>query len=268
MKKIIFVLAISIPFFCAINITQAIFEQKMVLPKSATFAASLITIAKSFEGQPYKAATLEKSPEQLVCNLQDFDCSTFVENVLALTLTQKSATKRFIGYQQTLQKLRYHDAKIEGYASRLHYFLEWKIQAEKNKIVRDITAELGGEKVEKTINFMSKHPAFYAALKDTLILQKIKKNETILNQSHWTYIPKDKVKSIESKMQNGDIVGVTSGIEGLDFNHQGFVIFRNGRPHLLHASSEFKEIKISDEPLTDYLAKIKKHTGIVILRAI
>ena len=265
MKKIfVFILFL----FCiqAINLTQAIFQQKMNLPKAATFAQSLVVVGRSFEGQPYKAATLEKSPEQLVCNLQEFDCVTFVENVLALTLTQYTNTKRFVVYQQTLQKLRYHDAKIADYSSRLHYFLEWKIEAEKNKIVKDITEELGGEKVEKTIDFMSKHPQFYSALGDSVLFQKIKQHETMLNQTQWTYIPKAKVKSIESRLQDGDIIAITSEVEGLDFNHEGLVFIQNGRPHLLHASSEYKKVMVSVDPLSDYLAKIKKHSGIVVLR--
>ncbi len=268
MKKLVVLSLILSSMFCvaAINITQAIFDQKMNLPKGATFGQSLVTIARSFEGQPYKAHTLESTPEQLVCNLQEFDCATFVENVLALTLTQQAPIKRFIGYQQNLQKLRYRDAKIDNYASRLHYFLEWKLQAEKNKIVRDITADLGGEKVNKTIDFMSKHATLYPALADSVVLQQIRQNEVLLNQSQWAFIPKAKVKSIESKLQNGDIVAITSGVEGLDFNHEGFVLLQKGVPYLLHASSENKKVMVSDEPLSDYLAKIKRHTGIVVLR--
>ncbi len=249
-----------------INITQAIFEQKMKLPNGASEAKTMLVIARSFEEQPYQGSTLEQIPEKLICNLQTFDCATFVENILALTLTKYTATQRFIYYQQNLQKLRYRNNKIDDYASRLHYFLEWKFEAEKNKLLRDITKDLGGEKVEKKINFMTSHRNLYPAMVDSLIFQKITRNEIVLNQKEWFYLPKTKIEAIEKKLEEGDIVAFTSAIDGLDFNHEGFVIFQNNRPYLLHASSEFKKVTISKEPIAAYLQRIKKDSGIVVLR--
>jgi len=67
-------------------------------------------------------------------------------------------------------------------------------------------------------------------------------------------------------LQDGDIIGITSGIEGLDFNHEGFVVKRNGRAYLLHASLEAKKVILATETLADYLQRVKKHSGIVVLR--
>ncbi|MEZ4902174.1 MAG: DUF1460 domain-containing protein [Spirosomataceae bacterium] len=72
--------------------------------------------------------------------------------------------------------------------------------------------------------------------------------------------------AIEGELQEGDIIGITSGIAGLDFNHEGFVTKKQGRAYLLHASSELKKVVIATEPLADYLQRIKKHSGIVVLR--
>src|SRR5512146_1957361 len=50
----------------------------------------MAAIGLSFIGTPYVAHTLEvPGPEHLVVNLQGLDCTTFVENVLALSRTVK-----------------------------------------------------------------------------------------------------------------------------------------------------------------------------------
>jgi hypothetical protein len=67
-----------------------------------------------------------------VCNLQGLDCFTFDENVLALYLTKKKNSNSYTDFQNILTELRYRNSKIDGYASRLHYFVEWSRQAEKS----------------------------------------------------------------------------------------------------------------------------------------
>jgi hypothetical protein len=42
----------------------------------------------------------------------------------------------------------------------------------------------------------------------------------------------------------------------------------DGRIHLLHAPKVGYKVQIIDTPLSDYLAKIKKDTGVIILRAL
>ena len=44
-------------------------------------------IGMRFEGTPYVAGTLEGDPEMLTVNLDEMDCTTFVETVSAMVLT-------------------------------------------------------------------------------------------------------------------------------------------------------------------------------------
>ena len=67
--------------------------------------AQALAIAKSFLGVPYVSGTLEQgSTEQLVVNLRQLDCWTFIENSLAIALSDQGD---FQDYQTQLQKLRY-----------------------------------------------------------------------------------------------------------------------------------------------------------------
>jgi len=268
-KKRYFLLSIGfIPLLlslCAIDLTQAIFSEKMSLEKGANKAATAVTLAKSFLGNDYVSHTIEQTPERLVCNLKGFDCYTFVESVLAMANTRHHA-KTYLQFQMKLRQMRYREGIIDGYGSRLHYFLEWKQQGEAQGLFTDITAQLGGSKIQPTIHFMASHRALYPALEDEVAFQTIQSVEKKLSNTPWFFIPKNKVADIEDDLQEGDIIGITSGVDGLDFNHEGFVTKKARRAYLLHASSEVKKVVIAAEPLADYLQRVKKHTGIVVLR--
>jgi hypothetical protein len=260
-------LLFAITFSFAQNADETIFMQKMKLPKGESKAQTALIIAKSFMGQPYKAATLEgNSKEQLVCNLRDFDCSTFVESVTAMTLTKYNEKPTYEKFNAQLKNLRYRNGEVKGYASRLHYFREWMIQTEENSIGRDMTNLIGGVLNKKEINFMTTHRELYPKLKEEEAFSEVKNSQKHLNEYDFYYIPKVKLEKMESQIKDGDIIAITSTIEGLDFNHEGFAIRQNGRVYLLHASYDLKKVIISQEPLADYLSKIKKHSGISVFR--
>lgn len=261
----VFLVVLTLSAWNVIDLNQAIFSEKMKLEKGVTKAETVIVIAKSFAGNPYVAHTLEQTPEKLVCNLAEFDCYTFVESVLAMTLARHHH-KSYLEFQTLLRQMRYRDGKLEGYGSRLHYFLEWKQQGQTMGWYSDVTEQLGGTKTQPVINFMTSHRSLYPALEDETAFQGIQKSEKKLSENAWYFLPKSKVAEIESDLQEGDIVGITSGIAGLDFNHEGFITKKGNRAYLLHASSDAKKVIISAEPLIDYLQKIKKHSGIVVLR--
>jgi Protein of unknown function (DUF1460) len=245
---------------------QSVFEQKMKLPIGQSKAATAMTIAQSFVGQSYEAHTLEQLPESLVCNLNTFDCYTFVESVLALTEV-RYGSKKYSDYQKIIQKLRYRNGQIDGYASRLHYFSEWIEQAQKNNFIQDVTIKItDNEHFDAKINFMTQHRKLYAQLSDDLVFEAIGQSEQKLSKSKKYYLPKNKIN--ENFINEGDIIGITSNTPGLDFNHEGFAIRQHGRIYLLHASSDLKRVTISKEPLVDYLRKVKKHSGIVVLRLV
>lgn len=248
------------------------FEQKITKLQSRetdSFQQSIITVGLSFLQTPYVAKTLEIGPkESLVVNLSGLDCTTFVENVLAFSYLLHSGNTDFNAFTNQLEKIRYRDGVLNGYASRLHYFSDWIANNEKKGYMEDITRDIGGEKSLKTINFMSSHRELYPFLKDDLNYNAIKNSEKLLSeQTLWTLKVEDIIAN-ENKIHNGDIIALTTSIDGLDITHTGLAIFlEDERLHLLHASSS-GEVKISEEPLSEYLQSVKYNTGIRVARPI
>ena len=248
---------------------EDIYNRKVQNAKGVALDDFTLNIAKSFLNRPYKAKTLEgNQTEKLVVNLREFDCSTFVETCIAMGLTYRKDDISFEKFKKYLQRLRYYkNGKIKGYESRINYFSDWLYTHEEDGLLQDVTASMGGVEWKKNINFMSNNWKKYPFPNDTELLEKIQKIEEKINGQSFTYIPKTKVKSIENQFLNGDIIGITTNIDGLDITHEGFAIrLQDKRVYLLHASSDFKRVMVTDKPLVEYLAKNKNQTGIMVAR--
>jgi len=227
----------------------------------------MLEIGKFFLGTPYVVGTLEtKGAERLVINLGEFDCVTFVENVTALSRCVKSRQKSFEAFRRVIKEIRYRNGRLQGYASRLHYFSDWIQDNQKKGIVRDITAKIGGKSYRKTINFMTTHSDLYPALKDVMILRRMKSVERAISRRSLYSVPKRFVRTLEDQIQDGDVIAITTNTEGLDVQHVGFAVRVKNRIHLLHASSAERKVVLSKQTLYRYLMQSRVCSGIRVAR--
>lgn len=228
---------------------------------------SIVYIGKAFLDTPYVEKTLEVGQtETLVINLRGLDCTTFVENVLAFTALKREGKGQFDAFANTLKTIRYRNGELQGYGSRLHYFTDWIRNNEKKGLVKNISNQLGGEVLQKPINFMGTHRELYPFLKDDSNYQSILSTEAALAQEPLCIVSQDQLAVVEDELQNGDIIALATSIKGLDVTHTGFAIrMPSGRIHLLHASIS-GAVTITENPLTEYLKKIKSNIGIVVAR--
>ena len=228
----------------------------------------MIKVASSFLETPYVANTLETgADEKMVLNLRELDCTTYAENVLALVLTIKSKEQDFGRFVNELEKIRYRNGTRNGYLSRLHYFSDWIYDNDKKKNVKDITGEIAHILYPNIVNFMSTHPASYKVLYEYPgLVEELKRTEETISERMAWYIPKNRIAEFEDQFKNGDIVAITTHIDGLDVMHVGLVFWRDGRVRLIHASSKEMKVVITSETLEDYLRGSKSATGIMIAR--
>jgi len=231
----------------------------------------VVEVGKSFIGTDYLSHSLEKDgDEQLVINLTGLDCTTLLENSLVLARCIKKGKTSFEDYMNELQLIRYRDGIIDQYPSRLHYFSDWISDNVKKGIVEDVTEEIGGKKIKFKLDFMSTHPDSYKHLKENPdFIPVIKNQEKEISCREYYFIPKEELKSKEQLINNGDLIAITTTVEGLDIGHIGIAVkMDDERIHLLHAPTENTKIQITEQPLTDYLMKYKRHSGVIVLRAI
>ncbi len=251
---------------------QDVLKQKFELATTEglsekTMSEVMGSIGQSFLDAPYKAHTLEtEGKERLVANLNEFDCVTFVENTLALSRCIKLKKTTFDEFKKQLQLIRYRSGKLNGYPGRLHYFSDWIDDNEKKGIVKNITQGLGGVPFDKTFNFMSTHRDAYKQLKDETFFDAIKATEATLNTRKHFYLPKQNIQAAREMMQDGDIIGITTSIDGLDITHTGMAVRFQGYLRFLHAPLSTGAIQITKRTIVDYLAIQEQSTGIMIAR--
>ena len=231
----------------------------------------IIDIGKSFLGTDYVAHSLEQGEtENLVIHLTGLDCYTFLESSLVFARCIKMGKITFDDFQKEISNVRYRGGMIKEYPSRLHYFSDWIFDLSRRSIVKDMTKEIGGIPYENKVNFMSTHPSAYARLVDNpKFIEQMNMIEQMIGMRDYYYIPQSKIQSVEDKILSGDIIGITTGIEGLDIIHTGIAIrMDDGRIHFMHSPNVGKKVQITDIPLADYIKKNKSQTGIMVVRAI
>ena len=201
----------------------------------------VIETAKFFLGTPYVANTLEIEPEGLVINLRELDCTTFVENVFALTLTVKSGVLLFENYCANLKKIRYRGGVIEDYTSRLHYSTDWIYDNELRGNLKDVTRKAGASRLDLNLYIMSKTPETYKQLKGRpdLVEKIVAKEKEISARKHY-FIKAKRIDRKWRRIKDGSMVGFVTTIPGIDLSHMAIVYHEGKKLTFIHASSSGK----------------------------
>lgn len=227
----------------------------------------ILLVAGHFEGSPYVESSLEKEPEQLVVNLREFDCTTFMESCLAISRTIRSGKLNWDQFTFELRNIRYREGLVDGYTSRIHYFSDWIYLSSQKSIVRDISMDAGGSAYAKVINFMSTHPSSYRQLlSNPALVEIIAAQEEAITSRTNHFISQDRLPEVEQALRDGDIVGITTNIKGLDVLHVGIIESKGRSVYLWHASSRLGKVVLSEETLEAYLEKSKSASGIILAR--
>lgn len=274
MKRIILV---GIVLFC-VSLVKADEQDSLKVEKWLKEAVSLskdscrtLHFAKQMLGVPYVAGTLDgNEEEQLVVNVKELDCTTFVETVIALCIADRRGERNFEGFKKALTQVRYRGGVLDGYPSRLHYFSDWIRDNERMGFVKECTSETScSQPQELWLDFMTTHVNSYLPMKKDPDLVKVMEAQ----EKNWrgttvSYIPKEKLNLSpeELKIKDGDILAMVTNIKGLDIVHVGFAFWKDNQLHLLHASSVAK--KVIEDPQTQYESskKTKAHIGLRAIR--
>lgn len=242
---------------------------------SLPMGESMARLGLSFVGTPYTPGTLELAgAEDLVVNLEEFDCVTLVENVLALARFIRLARPEILDsdvetgalFRGLLTEIRYRGGRVDGYPSRLHYFSDWILDNQGKGLVREVTADLGGVEDHRAVDFMSRHPEAYRQLSNPLSLRAIQEGEAQLSALTRYRIPEEEIPFRSGGILDGDIIAATSSLTGLDVAHTGLAIWRGGALYLLHAPLVGEAVEVSEAPLAERILRISGQDGIRVVR--
>jgi len=234
----------------------------------------MIYFGRQFLGVPYVAHTLENGEkEHLIVNVHGLDCTTFVETVTALSICDARGERTFAGFCKWLEKLRYRDGRMTDYTSRLHYFTWWGEDNEKLGLVRCVDeGSVFAATQTVDVYYMTKFPNYYKHLKGNReFVRRIGEYERETKGRKYRYIPKRMLNMRQSSalgvIEDGDIISMLTSKAGLDTQHIGIAFWKNGRLHLMHASSMYGKVVMDETTFYDYEMKVRSHVGVRVYRA-
>lgn len=232
----------------------------------------ILYFSNKFMKVPYVAKTLEiNDTENLIINLRQLDCTTFVENVLALSLCVQRKQCSFNDFCRFLRLIRYKNGMV-SYPTRLHYFTQWIIDNTRLGFVSEIQSPDSVFTCVQTldINYMTQHVNQYPMLvKNTSWISEIAKKEKELQGKCYKYIPKEQISNSNAMRQavhDGDIIAIVTNKKGLDTSHIGFASWKKDGLHLINASQIHKKVVDESMTLYEYMQKHPTQIGIRIIR--
>lgn len=226
-------------------------------------------LAEEFLETPYVSGTLvSPDGETLTVNLDELDCTTLIDNIMALAVTAGENRTSWRDFVYNLERLRYRSGQLNGYASRLHYISDWIVDNTHRGNFVEVTGDcpLSSHEI-KIINFMTANRKLYPALADSTTFAKMKEAEIGYRNHRYPIIKTSQVgKAAKSFLKTGDIIAICTSKKGLDVSHMG-VLFIDGKgvPYLLHASTKAGKVILDKTPLDRYLTQ-QRHPGIRVIR--
>jgi len=216
-------------------------ERLLKETKAYHSAGSRIEIlSRRFLGQPYQINPLIGSadtPEVFSVSLDGFDCVTYIETILALSLA--SSVDEFFEW---LRRIRYEDGCIT-WERRNHYMTGWIRSNVRAGVLRRLTL--------RDIRLIVKE----RTLDDVPGLPPIR--------ARFACVPRPAIGRLVRHLQTGDLIFFASTRKHLDVFHCGIVVRDGVRVLVRHASRS--RGGVVEQDLNDFL-KVNRMAGVIVAR--
>jgi hypothetical protein len=114
---------------------------------------------------------------------------------------------------------------------------------------------------------MTEHRTKYRALQDDSVFQEIERIEEGLDGRPRHVIPTKQIPALADRILTGDVLAFATEIPGLDVTHSALAYRdRGGVLRVCHAPLSGGVVEITRATLPEYVAAIRRATGILVAR--
>jgi cell wall-associated NlpC family hydrolase len=195
--------------------------------------------SRSLLGSPYAPDPLGGSPdtpEVLSASLDAFDCVTYVETILALSLSRRAGD-----VPGWLRRIRYDGGRLE-WARRNHYMTGWIRSNVASGVVKRIAGGVRPVLKERTLDTVP---------------------DLRRRRARFSCVPKREIGRLEPRLATGDLVFFASTKARLDVFHCGILVREGGRLVMRHASRS--QGGVVEQELAGFL-KGHRMAGVIVVR--
>lgn len=250
----------TLPPLRIVGASQKRIIEALALHEGTGYAAWARALAQRWSGIPYGSGGAGVGPQDLLINLEQMDCMTAVENLIALHRAHQMGTSTVEGFAQALMRTRYHALPPCRLEDRYHYlthaFIGWEKMGWGTWLPLGISDK-------RPIRYISQNPQKYSGFRDRDYLRQIEKQ---LSEHPRYYIPSAAIGEWLPALRDGDIIAFVSPQDGLDVSHVGIFFWVGDKATFAHASLIAKKW-VYGEDLCAYLDRRgNKVKGITVFR--
>lgn len=227
-------------------------------------------------GTAYVNYTLEIDDkiESPSVNFDGLDCWTFYETSLAMARMIRNPqplwTREALLHYIELE--RYRGGRSDGtYASRMHHLEEVFADNERRGLGTNVSKSLGGIPLSRRVEYMSTRTAVRNSryLRNNLsLVPEMARIEAQISTLPVHYIPNSRVASIESKLEDGDVIAIVSNWHASYTSHVGLAKRDGATCRFMHATSSRSKGRqcTVDSRISQYLREKGSNIGITVFR--
>ena len=249
-------------FLLSLSFAHAETISEIDFGSSAPLSGRIEAISSRFLGHPYVLGPLGEGPgaydKDPLYRFDVFDCTTFVETVMALSLA-----KDFKDFERLMNLIRYKDGVV-SFVARNHFTdADWIPNNASAGFLRDITQTVAGKNGAKVATAVIDKAAWYRKMKFDDVGQNIKPETVSI-----PYVALDSIfpesggvdQDLLDRIPSGAVVNVVRPNWDLakaigtrmNVSHQIFMIRKNGRLLVRQATSAGQK-KVVDMDVIEFL---------------
>lgn len=200
----------------------------------------LVAVSKLLTGIPLQSPSDNDSIGTIYVNFHGLDRLGFVNNSLALMKASGKQSPLFRDYINALESVSRRKGVDDGFVSQHFYGAEWVVDnVFRGNLEERTEYDNGGGFKTKTLDYISRHPEEFPALKDSVNLEKIKTIELGFRSHRIPHLKKQSAgnKTTHEQMKAGDIIIMLSPEPDRDIYDIGIIDMKDGVPYMVHIST-------------------------------
>lgn len=213
----------------------------------------IVMAAKALEGVPYAEAADNDEEGTIMIRLDSLNQREFVYMSLAAAKTANLTSPTLRDFEKNLEDISRKKGRDEGFASQFLYGSDWIVDNVYRGNLKDMTEYLdGGSYRTKTLDYVSRHPEKFPAMKDSVTAEKVKIMEFGYRSHRIPHLKKQSIgnKAVKELLKNGDIIIMSPMDDDFDIYDIGIISMESGEPTLIHISKDNGTVGLDPYPIT------------------